>query len=784
MPREWRLAPPVDVPPALRAAVGGHPLVARLLAQRGLLDPAAARAFLDPNAYTPTSPTELAGMNGAVALVRDTVRAGGRIRVWGDFDADGVTATAVLVEALAALGAAADYGVPRPTEGHGLQARAVDEAIRDGIALLITCDTGIGDADLVARAVAGGVRVIVTDHHDLPERLPPTDAIINPNGLTPAHPLRHLAGVGVAYMLARALLPPDEPRLEATLDLVALGLVADLAQQVGEVRYLIQRGLATMRGGGRPGLVALLRSANLSPDHLSENEISFGLAPWLNSAGRLADADAVVRLLLTRDEPEAAALAGQLEGLNRDRRALAAAVLAQAQGALQADPERARAPALVLEGEGWEPAVLGLVATDLARRYGRPCVLISHRPGAPSIGSARSRPGLDLHAAIAAQRALLLREGGHPMAAGFSIERALVPRLREALLAHLAQQPLALAPAPPLELAAALPWDEVTLDLARQVARLAPFGPGNPRPVFVVAGGTLLRVEPLSIESEGPHRRMILSGPGARPLQATWFNAQELPQPGEDVDLAVQLVVNYWRDRARLELHLVDWRPSVSPARPVGPALVAGREIVDLRAAADPLALTADLAARHGDGLAVWAEGMAPPPTNAAARPALAGRRADALAILVPPPDAATLAAVLAALRPGTIYLLPPLAVEQHTVGSLLRAVAGMVRAAIRQHGGRLDPERMAARLGLTAGTVLLALRLLAARGHCILNEAGGALRAAEPAESTTPRPQPTDPSAARLEASLARLLREIHAYREAYRTLPVEALLGALPER
>jgi single-stranded-DNA-specific exonuclease len=805
MRRVWRPMPAMEPPVALRQAVGGHPLVATLLAQRGFADPDVALAHLDPALYRPASPWEMPGMVEAVALLGGARDRGERVRVWGDFDADGQTSTAVLVEALTTAGVRVDYDLPRRSEGHGLLVRAVEEAVRDQVDLLITCDTGIGDADVVAEGVKCGLTVIVTDHHDLPPELPPAHAVVNPKLLPEDHALRELAGVGVAYQVALALLG-ESASFEATgrsplLDLLALGLVADVARQVRDVRYLIQEGLMVLRAGRRPGIQALAEAAGLEVGALDETDIGFQVGPRLNAAGRLDDARKAVRLLLTRDPDEAAAIAQELEALNRDRKARTEAALVMAEEALRGEPEALRQPVLVVEGSNWEPGVLGLVAGELVRRYGRPAIAIAHRDGEPSVGSARSVEGIDIHQAIASQAGLLLREGGHPMAAGLSLDREKVPAFRRGVLEWV--QGLGPIEPEPLGVDAELPWVEAGLELARELRRMAPFGAGNPRPVLVARGGVLVRVDDVSRRRETSHRHLYLEEADAAAsqgatLRVTWFNAGELPQPGERLDVAFHLGVSRWRGKERLELELVDWRPAAPAPREAVATLVTGRDVIDWRRASGIDERLTALRQRFGGGLVVWAEGLTPAPEGTATRRELKGLLGNvlALAVLTPPPSGGVLRAVLGAVRPQSVYLLPPLPPAAPSAGEFVKQVAGMLRVALRAHDGVIDVGRMAARVAAREETVMAALRGLELSGAVVLRREGGVLRAYAPGQGLL-QEEPdaadalVDESAEEREARLTaareqvrhaldHLLRETEAFRRAYATLTVEALLGA----
>ena len=420
----WAEPALASVPADLAAAVGGHPLVATLLARRGIATPEAARAFLDPGCYTPRPPTDLPGMDAAVRRILAAIAAREPIGVWGDFDVDGVTAATVLQESLLAAGALVQWvHIPgREGEGHGVHKPTLEAIAGQPVRLVITRATGITSPAALTWAAGQGLDVIVTDHH-LPEsHLPPATAIVTPRFLPPEHPLAGLPGVGVAYLLGRAVM---EARgvgdAAASLDLVALGIVADVAPQRDDVRYLLQRGLVALRLNRRPGLQALLESASVDAGALNEETIGFALAPRINALGRLAHAQAAVDLFTTQDLSRARALAAQMESLNAQRQLLCSQVTAGALAQLERDPALLDEPVLVLGHATWPAGVVGIVAARLVERFGRPAIILTTPPGEPARGSARSVAGVDISAAIAAHRELLDSFGGHPMAAGLSL---------------------------------------------------------------------------------------------------------------------------------------------------------------------------------------------------------------------------------------------------------------------------------------------------------------------------------------------------------------------------
>jgi single-stranded-DNA-specific exonuclease len=449
----WLEPEPIEIPASLAEEVGGHRLVAETLVRRGIRTAEAARAFLDPAVYRPSRPGALPDLEAAVHRLADAIEDQEPVAIWGDFDVDGQTATALLLEGLRELGARVTYHIPSRQDGHGLDRAGLERLLVGSatgfsssttsaptglpVGLLITCDTGISAHAAVAQARALGVDVIITDHHVPDSSLPQALAVVNPHRLRPEHAMASLTGVGVAYQVLRGL---DPAVAEHSLDLVALGTVADVGTLTGENRYLVQRGLETLRCTDRPGLQAVYDSASLHPAGLTEEHIGFVLGPRLNALGRLADAAHGVELLTTEDPTRARTLATEVEGLNARRQWLTRQVTEAALAQIERTPSLLRDyQALVLSHPRWPAGVIGIVASRLAERFGKPAVLISAPPDQLASGSARSVPGVNLIRALAdcaepaAGPPLFARYGGHEGAAGFSLDADRIPELRAAL---------------------------------------------------------------------------------------------------------------------------------------------------------------------------------------------------------------------------------------------------------------------------------------------------------------------------------------------------------------
>ncbi len=540
--------------------------VAVALVRRGFRTVAQAREFLD--AADEHDPFAFEGMEKACELLLARARAGARITVHGDYDVDGVCATAILVATLRELGAAWDWLIPdRLGGGYGLTLEGVEELRRRGTEVVVTVDCGIGSVDEVAAARAAGIEVIVTDHHTPPERLPDCP-ILHP--VLSGYPFSGLCAAGVAHKLALALrLRAGDRAVETVagarapgsedLDLVALATVADLVPLVGENRRLVRRGLAVMRASPRAGLRALIASAKVEAESLDEGTLGFRLAPRINAVGRLYRADAAVELMLTGDRDRAAAIAAELERANSERRAVEREVTEGARAALaQLPPDAAAAKGLVLAGEGWHPGVVGIAASRLAEEHWLPTVLISLR-GDRGRGSARSIPGFDLIAALEACSDHLVRFGGHRAAAGLELERGRFDEFAAAFRAEADARldEAALVRTESVDALVGVGRDGIGMRLAEQIERLGPFGVGNPGLRLVVPSGRLDAIRPLG--ADGKHSRFeLISGSGRAQGVAFGMNGELSVRDDERLDLSIRVEVDRWNGAVQPRVVLRD----------------------------------------------------------------------------------------------------------------------------------------------------------------------------------------------------------------------------------
>ncbi|MGQ9909108.1 MAG: single-stranded-DNA-specific exonuclease RecJ [Candidatus Flexifilum sp.] len=703
--RRWVDPPPVAVSAALRAAVGGHPLIAETLARRGFADPAAARAFLDPAAYVPPPASELPDLDAAVAAVARALRAGERIAVWGDFDVDGQTATALLVEGLRALGGDVIDHIPlREPDGHGVHIPQVGRLIDAGARLILTCDTGIAAHAAIAYAVERGVTVVVTDHHNLPDVLPTgAAALVDPKRLAdPAHPLRTLPGVGVAHLFLGALAETLGRSVPENRDLVALGIVADVAEQVGVTRWLLQHGLNALAATVRPGLRAIMENAGLVEEAVREEQIGFQIGPRLNALGRLGDAALAVELLTTTDRERALVLAAQLETLNAERRLLTEQIVTSAQAQLTREPALLDSDVLVLAQAGWHPGVLGIVASRLVEEYARPVVLLELLPDGTARGSARSVEGCDIGAAIASCADLLIGHGGHAGAAGVRLPAEHIAAFRRAV--SRAVRRTWTRAEPTLTIDAWVTLADLTPALAAEIERLAPFGAGNPpltlavRDVSVVADRVIGR--------GGEHRLLtIRDGDGAM-ARVLWWDAGAAELPYDRFDLALTARARDYRGQPEVQLVWIDARPAQdAPILSVGDIAV-----IDCRG---PDAPTLDALRQRHDSLVIWADGID--------RPAGALRLheltpASALAIWTAPASDAELRQALNQVRPATIYVYSVLP-GPILPAEFMQLLAGMAKYAINQRGGVVNLPELASALGHRVAAIEFGLYALEAQG-------------------------------------------------------------------
>lgn len=570
--QRWQIPTP-DASQAAQLAdqIGLHPLLAQVLLNRGISTLEAATLFLDPGQMELPDPLEdFPDLVLCVDRLERAIRAQEPIAICGDYDADGMTSTALLLRALRHFGAQANYEIPsRMTEGYGINTRIVEDLHAKGIQVIITVDNGIAALEPITLAKQLGLSVLVTDHHDLPPQLPPADAILNPKLVPESSPYRGLAGVGVAYLLALALGDRLGERLvleRPLLELLTLGTIADMASLTGVNRKLIRQGLQLLPTSNIPGIRALLKVSGRDPEEaLRPEAVGFCLGPRINAVGRLAQPRLVIELLTTEDPQEALDLAQACENLNRERQQLCQQIEGQALEILEQEGRDLKQDrVIVVLGQGWHHGVIGIVASRLLERLGAP-VFIGSQEGDEIRGSARGIPEFNVFEALESCRELFIKHGGHPAAGGFSIKAERWPTLAERLRHHGATilgrdhiQPL-------VKVDAEADLGAMNHDLFDQIQRLQPCGIGNEEPVFwsrdlYVARQSIFGKDKSHLKIQV--RSSSAKGRRDRGLSAViWRGALFHPLP-KRVDLAYTLQAKSWRDEIEMELEVKGIRPA------------------------------------------------------------------------------------------------------------------------------------------------------------------------------------------------------------------------------
>lgn len=707
---KWLEPAEQEIPAELQPYATRSRLLAQGLLRHGIRSMQQAQSFLDPRFYQPSDPFDLPDMDKAVERLNRAIRNKERIGVWGDFDVDGQTSTTLLVSALRQLGVEVFYHIPvRAKEGHGVHLPALDTFLQQGLQIVLTCDTGIDASDAVEFARQRGVDFIITDHHSLPETLPGACAVINPQRLPEDHPARTLSGVGVAWKLIAAL-TNELGQLEISeqsLDLVALGLVADISSLIGDARYLVQLGLQHLRTPRRPGLQKMFELAEVNPANLTEQHIGFTIAPRLNAIGRLGDANPVVEFLTTSDAQTIAVTAARLEGLNSERRFLTEQVFMGALSQIERNPTVLEAPVLLLSHPDWPAGVVGIVCNRLVELFQRPVILLSNPPGSPMRGSARSIEGVNITKAISAGREYLLGFGGHPMAAGLALDSQNLPafqqKLNQAVRSQIGDKPLVRE----IQIDANLELDQIQPELIAEIDQLAPFGAGNPPLVY--ATGNLRIADSSPIGRTGEHLQVLVEDARGQTRRVIWWQGEQGLLPSGRFDLAYTLRASNYRGQAEIQMEWLDARQRVEEALELG-RRDKYEQIVDLRSASDPLAVLPGYL--HGD-VVLWQEGSR---LMEAASSRNRLRAAETLVIWNAPPGAAELAQAIKTVKPIKIVLFAvPYGTDQP--GEFLTNLTGMVRYALRAKSGQIDLVELAAALNQRVAAVEAGLRWLTARG-------------------------------------------------------------------
>ncbi len=558
----WKIKSPVPILSRILAhKLRISPVVAQILINRGIHTIEQGRCFLCSELDSLHNPLLFPDMDRAVTRILKAIQGGERILIYGDYDADGLTATALLARIFQRLGYDVASFLPnRMVEGYGLHLEALKRELARGVSLVITVDCGISDVAEASWAKENGIDLIITDHHEPPATTPPAFAVINPKYGKNKYPFKELAGVGVALKLGQALLAAAGQGSEAWrdyLDLACLGTIADVVPIQGENRILVKHGLPALNESRWPGIQALIKVSGVKNKNINTREVAFGLAPRLNAAGRIGTPELALELLLTDNYDEALTLAGRLNQANLERQRIESAVLAEALDKLEREPEKKESSVIVLASENWHPGVIGIVAARLTKRFHVPALLIAVE-GEEGRGSSRSVPGFNIHTALAHCQEYLLGYGGHALAAGFTIKSSDIERFTRALEAYAREATQGKKLFPQLEIDGLIQISQLSEGLVNEINLLRPFGHANPDPLLSCRGAQLL--ESRGVGKGAAHLKMRLRSDNTI-LDGIGFNLgayAEVLASGEAVDLAFVPDINEYNGKRSLQLNVKD----------------------------------------------------------------------------------------------------------------------------------------------------------------------------------------------------------------------------------
>jgi single-stranded-DNA-specific exonuclease len=544
--------------------VGFSPLIAQLLYNRGLVDPSGMELFLIGDERLSGDPFLLPDMHSAVSRIYRALLSAEKIAVYGDFDVDGITSTALMVQGLAALGGLVIPYIPhRVSEGHGLRQSAIDELLDQGVSLIITVDCGITDVAEVKHANKSGMTVIITDHHTPPPVIPDAFAIVNPKLKESEYPFAELAGVGVAYKVMQALMTSlgKEEHIEKQMDLIAIGTVADMVPLVGENRYLVKRGLQALNAAPRLGIREIVIRAGLSPGNLDADSITWCLSPWLNASGRLEHAIASYNLLTTQSLQEARELAALLGQQNVERQRLTFKAMTEARAQIAA---QGLDPLIMLCNKEFPLGIAGPVAGKLAEEYYRPVVIVNIDDKIAS-GSCRSIPEFNIIEALNRCTDLLGRYGGHAQAAGFTLPAKNITLLQKAMIGLAREQLKDVELHPRIDIDAEVSLSDLGGNTFQSIQRLAPFGKGNPPPTFVSRSVQVANCRTMGNEQQ--HLRLKLKQHGSNFDGVAFKLGEMLADVSNSLDIVYNLEIDRWGGVENLRLNILSFSPNLEQAK-------------------------------------------------------------------------------------------------------------------------------------------------------------------------------------------------------------------------
>ncbi len=693
-----------------------NPWVQQILVRNNIVNLEAAQRFINPSLYIPTPSSELPDLDFAAHRLMEAIANQELIGIWGDFDVDGQTATTVLYEGLLNLGANVIYYIPvRSKESHGIKLSSLKEFLKNGISILLTCDTGISEHESIEYANQQGVDVLITDHHSLPEILPNAMAKVNPQRLPEAHPLRTLSGVGVAYKLIEWLYKLSDKNDDclALIDLVALGTVADVAILTGENRYLVQMGLQLLQNPARIGLQEIYKNRKLQNAQITETHIGFYLAPLLNALGRLSDANPIVEFLTTNDLQKAKVFAAQLENINERRKLITEQITEAILSKFEQNKELQNKPAIIMHHRDWEAGVLGIVANRLVEIYQKPTILLTGNADTGYFGSARSIENLNIIEAIQDNAIFLKHFGGHAMAAGLSLEPEKLSSFQDGFYKTVLNEVGDTILQKELKIDGFINFNLITLEFVRELENLAPFGPGNPAPLFASKDVIIEKVRKMGRKSE--HLKITAADTLDNIQEFIWWRANQEDFHDEKVDIAYHLHSSNYQGRLDVQVEILAIQPSFATLAEIQTNNQT-LEVIDYRI--DP-PVNREWLEKYDDIL-WYQEGLKQDFLSTSNRLNL--HPADTLIVFTIPPNLTELQKVYVTVRPKQLVLFGNEPLEK-SVNLMIKTIAGMLNHVIKNRNGLFRPFDIAAAIGQRKSTVETVCRFLHSSGQITLLE-------------------------------------------------------------
>lgn len=693
-----------------------NPWVQQILVRNNVFNLEAAQRFINPSLYNPTPSSELPDLDVAANRLMEAIVNQELIGIWGDFDVDGQTATTVLFEGLKNLGADVIYYIPvRSKESHGIKLSSLQEFLKNKISILLTCDTGISEHESIEYANQQGVDVLITDHHSLPDILPNAMAKVNPQRLPEEHPLRTLSGVGVAYKLIEWLyqISGKNGDCAASLDLVAMGTIADVAILTGENRYLVQMGLRLLQNPARIGLQEIYKNRKFQNGQITETHIGFYLAPLMNALGRLSDANPIVEFLTTKDLQNAKVFAAQLENMNERRKLITEQITEAILSKFEQNKEFQNQPAIIMHHPGWEAGVLGIVANHLVEMYQKPTILLTGNDDTGYFGSARSIENLNIIQAIQENAAFLKHFGGHAMAAGLSLEPDKLSHFQAGFNKTVLNIVGETIFRKELQIDGFINFDLITMDFVRELEKLAPFGPGNPTPLFASKDVVLEKIQKLGRKSE--HLKITAVDALENIQELIWWRANQEDLPDEKMDIAYHLHSSNYQGKPSVQIEIVAIQPGETTLVEIR-AKSEELDVIDYRKGSPG---NQEWLKKYNDIL-WYQEGLKKDFSPAQNRHNL--HPAETLIVYTIPPNLRELQKVYITVRPKHLVLLGNEPLEK-SVNLMIKTIAGMLNHVINYKNGLFQPYDIAVALGQRKTTVETVCRYLQSIGQITLLE-------------------------------------------------------------